>query len=238
MMLVRTPHHNLTESLLGYVLRISEENGYDTPWHVFTHAGLSQGEMRTAGLSIEKLAAVLGRTPHELSGIAYSGNDENGQREFQLLGHSLGKNLKNDPLRLKKPAICPHCIVEYGYIDAFFDLSVAVACPIHRCKLTRHCHSCSLPLNWFRPSMLTCKCGASFADAPVEVVSPELTNLMAVIWAVLHRTSLEGFPMALAFPQPICLGCLCARYRSNSQTSVDFRFALLLQKVAMPQLSN
>lgn len=199
-MLVRTPQHMPTESLRGYVLRISETNGYDTPWHLLTHAGLSQSKMRTAGIPIEKLAAVLGRSSDALGDIAYSYNDGAGEREYSLLGHPLGKGLKAVPLRLARSFICPHCIAERGYIDAFFDLNVAVSCPFHRCKLVDHCPSCSVHLTWFRPGLLTCKCGASLADAPPEAVGAELTNLMTAIWGVLHRTPLIEFPRGTNLP--------------------------------------
>ncbi len=185
-MLVRTPAHQPTESLLGYVLRLSESNGYDTPWHVLSHAGIPQGAMLTAGLSVDRLAKILGRTAEDLSGIAYSANVD-GHREFRLLGHLLGHGLNTTPLHLSHPSICPQCIDELGYIDAFFDLRLAVACPHHRCELVTHCPACSEPLSWFRPGLLTCKCGSSLASASPPVASGVLTDLMAIVWAVLHR---------------------------------------------------
>ena len=186
MMLVRTPAHQPTESLLGYVLRLSETNGYDTPWHVLNHAGIAQGTMLTASLPVSALAKVLGRSAKDLDGIAYSANTDS-HREFRLLGHPLGHGLNTSPLRLKRPAICPHCIAEHGYIDAFFDLNLAVACPHHKCELLTHCPGCKEAISWFRPGLLTCKCGASLAQASTVAVSDALADLMTIIWAVLHR---------------------------------------------------
>jgi hypothetical protein len=157
--------------------------------------------MFTAGFPTEKLAAVLNRTANALDGISYCGADDAGQREFRLLGHSLGKNLKYNPLRLKHPAICPHCIVEKGYIDAFFDLTLAAACPHHRCTLVSQCPACKTPLSWFRPGLLTCKCGASLADAATVTAPPELAELMAILWALAHSQKMTesdtGFPLSL-----------------------------------------
>ncbi len=203
-MLVRTPHHKPTESLLGYVLRVSETNGYETPWHVLSHAEISQGEMQSAGLPTRKLAAVLNRTPDALDEISYRGVDEAGQGEFRLLGHSLGKGLNYTPLRLRHPAICPHCIAEEGHIDAFFDLTMATACPHHRCTLVTHCPECENPLSWFRPGLLTCKCGASLAEAETSPAPTELVALMAVLWALLHRQDVSE--LAIGFPVRQMLG--------------------------------
>jgi len=199
-MLVRTPSNYPSESLLGYVLRVSEANGYETPWHVLSHANINQGEMATAGFPIGKLAAVLNRTPGELDGISYYGTDEMGRREFKLLGHSLGKGLNYSPLRLKHPAICPHCVAEKGHIDAFFDLTLAVACPHHRCTLVNQCPACETPLSWFRPGLLTCKCGASLADAATEPAPTDLVALMAILWSLVHQQEVTetapGFPVS------------------------------------------
>lgn len=199
-MLVRTPAHRSTESLLGYVLRLSETNGYDTPWHVLSHAGIGQGVMLTAGFPVDCLAKVLGRTAEDLAGIAYSTVDAEGRREFRLLGHSLGHGLNTTPLRLIKPAICPHCVAEHGHIDAFFDLNLAVACPHHRCELLTNCPACAAPLSWFRPGLLTCKCGASLADANTPDVSDELADLMGILWAVLHRHAADSLDMHSRWP--------------------------------------
>jgi hypothetical protein len=190
-MLVRTPPHKPMESLLGYVLRVSEANGYDTPWHVLAHAGFRQGEMNTAGFPVEKLAKVLGQPVVALKAIAYIGINANGEREFKLLGHSLGKGLMYDPLRLNQPCMCPHCVEEQGYVDAFWDLSLAVACPRHQCTLVTHCPVCSSPLTWYRPGLLTCKCGASLHDAPTQPIAPALADLMAVLWAKVHGATIS-----------------------------------------------
>lgn len=58
-LLVRTPAPQRSESLFGYILRIAEANGYDSPWHVLKHAGLSQGEMKTAGIPANELPSDL-----------------------------------------------------------------------------------------------------------------------------------------------------------------------------------
>lgn len=199
-LLVRTPSPQTTESLLGYVLRISEANGYDTPWHLLAHAGFSQREMRTAGFPISKLAAVLGRHDQELNPIAYCATTESGERYFKILCHSLGVSLKEGPLRLHKPAFCPSCIQECGYLDAFWDLSLAVACPCHRCRLIDACPACGKALRWFRPRLLTCGCGANLQGIVLEPASAGLAEIMAVMKAKLHGISLLDLPNTAGFP--------------------------------------
>lgn len=208
-MLVRTPHPRLTESLLGYVLRVSEANGYDTPWHVLRYAGLTQGEMKSAALPVEKLAPILGLSPDALHHIAYVSATEEGVRQFRLLGNFLGRGLRYNPLRLNNPFLCPQCVDENGYIDAFWDLSLAVACPVHRRTAVSHCPSCEKRLTWYRPGLLTCKCGASLRGAPTKDVTEALADLMVILSAKVHDTRIEdnalqaGLPTAPLLSMPL-----------------------------------
>jgi len=191
MILVRTPQPHPTESLTGYVLRVAEENGYDSPWAIFRMAGVEQHEMKGAGLSPAKLAPLVGLPPEGLDHLAYHAIDETGQREYRLLGRGLGRCLSIEPLRLTRPALCPHCVAEFGFIDAFFDLRLAVACPRHRCMLVTECPTCREPLTWFRRGLLQCKCGASLASAVTPPAKAEVASLMAILWATLHNVPLS-----------------------------------------------
>ncbi len=186
-LLPRTPAPHPTESLLGYALRVSETNGYDSPWHVFSLAGFEQSEIVSPGFKVNKLASVLGCTPELLKQYTYRA--ENGNKEFQLRGHVLGGSLTYSPLRLKKPALCQCCAAETGFIDAFWDLSAAIACPTHGTRLLSDCPVCNTPLTWFRPGLLKCKCGENLNRVVTQPASKEEIDLMRLLYAKLHRTS-------------------------------------------------
>lgn len=205
-MLLRTPSANPTESLLGYALRVSESNGYHTPWPVFLAAGFEQGEIVSAGFKLHKLAAILGCPQEQLAPISYREND--GKKEFRLLGHPLGGALVHSPLRLKKPALCPCCVEESGYIDAFWDLSAAIACPIHGTKALSDCPACGTPLTWFRPGLLKCKCGAHLNQQPTQPALQAEIELMRLLRAKLHRAekpeiSTPSLPIDELWPLPL-----------------------------------
>lgn len=198
--LLVTPWHKPMESLLGYVLRVSERNGYDSPWHVMSHAGIPQGKMDSAGFPFAQFAEIIGRIPDDLAPISYVRTNDEGIREFQILGQPLGGTLSSTPLRLNKPQLCPHCIREQGYIDAFFDLNLAVACPVHGQTLIGTCHECGESISWFRPGLLTCKCGADITKAHAGNVSAELTELMSIMMAKVHGKTLSDIDNPCNFP--------------------------------------
>ncbi len=189
MMLVHTPSPKPNESLMGFVLRVSDENGYDTPWHILKLAGFSQGEMKTAGFPVAKLASILGCPPEQLERIAYCHGKP--RQRFKLLAHDLGSDLKNGPLRLRRPGFCPACVQELGYIEAFWDLSAALACPVHKRMALRACPSCGQPLRWFRPGLLVCECGCDLSAAGQADALPSLVELMGIL-----RHKVLGIPLA------------------------------------------
>ena len=207
-MLVRTPLPEKTESALGFALRVSETNGYDTPWHVFNLAGISQGKMVNAGFHVEMLANVLGCEPSALEHMSYV-EHAGDKKRFKILGHSLGEALSKSPLQLKTPKFCPDCAKEAGFIDAFWDLTAAIACPRHGKKALSVCPVCKEELRWFRPGLTTCRCGADLESAPGDDVKTPVREFMGLLMAKLHRVPLSecpntsGFPLDILDPLPL-----------------------------------
>lgn len=192
-LLVRTPAQYPGESPLGFVLRASEENGYETPWHIFQLAGIAQGEMMTTGLDIERLARVLGRSSSTLHG--YGVLDLQGNSVPGLAGHALHPRY----LRLATPHLCPDCVVEAGFIPAWTDLAIVDACPVHRRKLMASCPACNTPIKWFRPGLLICRCGYDFAQTDSQPIGEAHASLLsAIISKVMGRAcndNSSGLPM-------------------------------------------
>ena len=199
-MLVRTPHPEATESAFGYVLRLAEANGYPSPRTVLDYAGFARQGTPISTLPLTKLASVTGLPEPELETIAYVARGGDGRTRFKILGHDLGQHHSGLPLSLRDPVICPACVAEQGYIDAFWDLEQAVACPIHGCKALSRCPVCSEPLSWFRPGLLTCGCEADLSAAHAEAASSEVLALMAVVRAKLHREPLRDLPNDTGLP--------------------------------------
>jgi TniQ len=189
-MLVRTPAPFQTESLFGFVLRVSEANGYESPRYVWELAQVPRGAEMAPRLPVDGLARILGQASTGLESIAYR-SKEGGRGSYKILAHPLGDDLRGGPLRLRNPALCPRCVAEEGYVDAFWDLTAAVACPVHTCKVVRDCPTCRSPITWLRPGLLTCHCGASFTTATVEPADADLCELMALLQARLHNRRIE-----------------------------------------------
>lgn len=198
-LLVHTPAPMATESLLGYVLRVSEGNGYASPTHLFVLAELGRGQDQIPGFPYEKIAKIVGRRPEELSAIAYRLGSGRSAR-FKILNHDLGRSLVHTPLRLRQPALCPVCVETLGYIDAFWDLRAAVACPEHQTTVLRACPTCGAGIRWRRPGLLKCPCGATLSPDGLQCVDGVTVELMRALRDKLHGNALSAVSNPSAFP--------------------------------------
>jgi hypothetical protein len=180
-LLLRTPDPLPNEGISGFVLRVSEANGYETPWHILTHAGYEQGQMFNAAFSVDGLAGILGKPTTLLADHSNVGTTSEGLAEYRLNGHSIGRGLSHNPFRINRPAICPACIKQCGHSNACWDASAFVACPRHGQFLLNKCAACNSRLSWYRPGLLRCRCGASFADRPADPAPDSTIALMALM---------------------------------------------------------
>ncbi len=201
-LLVRHPAPYPTESLLGYVLRVSEGNGYSSPWSVYHLAGLKSHEMRASCVRLEKLAGITNWPEERLDAIAYSAPP--GQPRWSRL---LGQPVLPQDLNLSHPRFCPECLREKGFLEAHWDLALMVACPIHRCLLVSSCPECGRRLRWFRHGLLECECGGDLSGCELSSIPEAEASLLDMIRRkALSSTAHTSNPMSLPQDQLMAMG--------------------------------
>lgn len=182
-LLARTPAPKPLESLYGYVLRVSQANGYESPWQIFRYAGLQQNKLLKTTTPAAPLARVVGHPVEALQKLAWPrcANGEAGNREDTEMPHM------RRHLDITTPKICPKCIAENGFIEAAWDLKIMLGCPIHGVSLVTHCPGCSKPLTWFRPGMAVCRCGTNLAtDMHQAALQPRSRALLSIVRNALY----------------------------------------------------
>ena len=170
-LLVR-PSPIANESTIGYLLRLSDANGF---------ASL---------LDLDHLARIEGGT----AGIASVGSMLPGTSLQSLRGPvTRFRHLKSDDpggLDLhhwngRRPRYCPLCLSSEPYWRGVWDLSLMVACPIHLARLCDSCPSCCRPLSWRRRHLLACDCGWRFADTPAAKTTDSCAAICACLLAAV-----------------------------------------------------
>ncbi len=174
--LVRHPAAKATESMFGYILRLAQENGYSSWSPVLSLAGMPKETLGRLDLSIRQLAGISNRSELELESIRYlSPGMEKDERCL------LGNPIDASHSRLHAPAICPECLIENGFIEAYFDLALMTGCATHKMVLLYNCPECSQPLRWSRPGLLKCHCGADLVKPNRAAISPHEVDLLDVL---------------------------------------------------------
>lgn len=171
--LARHPHPHPTESLPGYVLRLSEANGHPSPRRLFRLAGMIANESSFTRFACSKLASIANLPTLDLEQLAFTRSEKGPESIFLLKNRVSAKDLNLGGAR-----VCPECVAEKGFIEAHWHIELMVACPVHAKAVIWFCGKCRSRLNWLRPGLLECKCGTPILNPPLDRYSaPELSLL-------------------------------------------------------------
>jgi hypothetical protein len=175
-LLLRHPPPYPTESLLGYVVRLTEANGYASPRDLYRLAGMNGNETSASNFCCSKFAAIANHPASCLERIAFKSS----QSESPTLG-LLGNTVGASDLNLTGARLCPDCVAERGFIEAHWHIDLMVACPIHERAAVGYCPKCKDRLSWMRSGLLTCRCGAPFQPPSDSVFSKPELRLLDII---------------------------------------------------------
>jgi hypothetical protein len=181
-MLIVTPAPHPIESLTGYILRLTEVNGYPSTAYVLAsmHGVWFRGAIgRLDATPLMEIAGVSSRDVERLTLLP-----ENQTRGYIRI---FGNDLPTYEVSIRRPRICPLCLAEGSSCEAFWELSQAVACPVHRVMLANRCDCCQRTLSWTRRKVAQCSCGAGLSLSAVSSASQEVSELMAVMRHLLYR---------------------------------------------------
>lgn len=195
MLLVRTPSPFPNESFSGYLIRVTEENGYSSLSDILSVAGASPRWKGGWKIEVEDVERALSFPSGKLQSIA---NYTAGQgRESATL---LGQEVSSSHLAGSRPKICPECVAEMGFIEAHWDLRLMVACPKHRRRAVSSCWQCGELLNLDRPKMLQCKCGANLTEVLGEPTDDVVMELMSILSSAALKCAM---PQSSSFGMPV-----------------------------------
>jgi hypothetical protein len=167
------------ESLIGYVLRLTERNGYETPlWILEMVSPNYKDPHRAYALAfgpqedVDKLARVIGIGRAKLACLTYPRvNHSDGVALHSYQGQAIPQHT----IRQGYPKICPDCLSEASYCRRIWELSFITICLKHERLLIDECPSCNKRISLFRKHVGTCSCQFHWRDSPaLPVKEPEL----------------------------------------------------------------
>lgn len=182
MKLVMRPKPEKGESFIGYLVRLTELNSYDTPSWILSLADIDYMELQWTfsfvfgkSVGLEKLAGLTNNTVSDLSALIYPPSNfsqGNSECDFDFYGASVNRSI----IRPHHPKICPKCLAEFGYCFRIWDCALVTACPTHHCMLLDKCPGCGRQIRAIRNRVSICKCGCDWREIdPTTVTDGEIS---------------------------------------------------------------
>lgn len=185
MRLVATPVPLSTECVTGYLHTLSAANGYPRP--SFLLVGLLKHSNKNGYRQVtsQMLHAMTGMDEATANRLCLEAPKRGSRASVQLLG----QEVHTSELRMDSFRICPLCVVEHGRHEAAWHLKLVNWCTRHRIRLLEACACCGTALEWNRPSLGECRCGADLTAQRVDApkCSEALARLTAVMEFALYR---------------------------------------------------
>lgn len=181
-MLVVTPRPGDTESLMGYILRLTEANGYTTLSYVLDSMHGHFYRNAIGRLDATPLMQIARLTREQVDRPTLRP-----QKKPKAYIRVYRNDLPIIEVTMARPKVCPQCLAATGQCEAFWDLAQAVACPVHRIMLVTTCPGCESDLTWRRQKVRECKCGQDLTKIAALPATDGLCVLMAVMRHLLYR---------------------------------------------------
>ena len=194
--LLLRPRPKSDESLFGFLVRLTEINGYEHPIWILKKAHLNTDLFKhNHGLDHRKLNL---QRFFELTGLS---SDDLGELVYGRAIHPfditiLGQSVPEYLLTSYRPRLCPKCLNQSPYCRKQWELKPVTSCPIHNLMLLEECPACHKPISWYRNRICLCRCGTDWrqADAPIlsekeVVVSRLIYEACGLIPRTVHITN-------------------------------------------------
>lgn len=187
--LPRTPTPYPDENFRGYMIRLTEDNGYDNPSTVYSLAGITIRHYEETPAFCKKCNDL--KQLSDITGIdetvfknmmpkqAESTSGMNtGDKSFSIYGQLMPDQM----IRRGHVRICPDCLKETGYIKGIWSVAAVTVCPIHNNMLIDSCPKCGKKLNWKRNKVSICSCNYDLRNASARKIGNADVGLSRLIY--------------------------------------------------------
>lgn len=175
------------ESLAGFLIRLAERNGVQSPKVLASSIGSPFSTVEAVAkraFDLSPMSKAIGVDISTLEGMTYWPTGRADEVRF------LGTTVDVGMILLKHRRACPQCMQEMQFHRAVWDLRIATACPVHKVRVIDRCQKCGRHLLWRAPTISRCTCGADIRTMVSEPVHASELIGPSFIYGALH---LNGF---------------------------------------------
>lgn len=160
------------ETLMGFILRVAELNGYETPAWIIELCGLRYDEIARncswvfgRKSDFARLAYLTSVEASELTALGYPPAQSDGTNTRHLFFTS---PISKWFIRSTHNKLCPACLRESNYCRKVWDSAGVTACPLHKSLLLDECPNCHRRITWNRKGVSICACEYDFRGTDVQ----------------------------------------------------------------------
>jgi len=179
------------ESLIGYIIRLGESNGYESPSDI----------VNLAENSPYRYSSDLHKAFH-YNLLPFSKLLQKDFSSFTFLFNTPLNNLADERLAYKIKSelvqffylrVCPLCLRESPYYRAMWDLKLITVCPIHKCMLVSSCPDCHQKISIRRNQVVKCICGFDLRETQDSAPLPD--EELCVASHIYSQLGIENFDL-------------------------------------------
>ncbi len=218
--LLRTPSPQPCESLMGYIIRLTEQNHYDSPRWILELAGLKLNtlvegwqQLCYADVDFSRFKQITGLSDLEVEALRFQIGYDQFNREYIP-----NWDLPLNAIIFSHPKVCCYCLRESNYCHKLWDLLPITACWRHAAILLDKCPTCRKRLSWNRNRVNRCRCGQDLRAIelmPASQVSMERIEGLLTAWKILGSAGIDEFESPNKRPEPLdnlSFGDLCCAF--------------------------
>lgn len=176
------------EGFLGWVLRLTQINGYEFSEWILRSAGMRAPDLLAREGVIERLHSMTEVATRDLQTLVPR-MDTAGWRWAEIPGMDISVALFD----ARRPKVCPICLVEKGFVQAAWGLRIWSCCPYHECRLVSACPRCGSPITWRRRHIDLCpnpSCCGRYSCSAITRASDEEVELALLLGEALRSDAL------------------------------------------------
>lgn len=181
------------ESFIGYIIRLTEVNGYNSPNSILNYLQIPIFLSHNKSRIQEHFNKIDHKILHRLSEFVEKEPD----KILNLISSDyMGKNSQTSIAKLNPKVIhcfphkfCPLCLSDFAYHRKIWDLIIITACPLHKCQLVSFCPGCNNPLSMARSYVCICKCGVDFRNISPKYIADSRIRIAGHIYLYLGLLS-------------------------------------------------
>jgi hypothetical protein len=186
-----TPAPLPEESLHGYAVRVTTQNGYLTPANLL---GVRWEHPQNLARTVDELALLVSLPREVIKGMTL------GFRHYVPSPHPRhqGKiEVYSRRFNLRHPHVCPKCWKEQRYVKKIFQFNLVTTCVDHGCNLENKC-LCGDRITWPRLAVDKCKCGKAISE-----IEPTEASLDKLSLSLLYECMLKEGLTAIDEEHPL-----------------------------------